>query len=644
MGAVLRVVIEQIWSWALVGCLVPAAVGCSLEAAEAAGETAARNTCDNSSDCGSGVCRSGTCVAVSATVDALLVEVSMAVLGGGDATGARYLTTRYLSEVDSENGFAIELGDVALISGKVLPQGGAGTDCQFQFRPAGDDETVVVSGDDGSIPVVATLVPRERLLGIAPLSYSAPSVLVGARSESSNRFDTRVTPGVYDIYLVPPEVAVASCPVAPQLLLGQAIASGAVELTLPLPAARELALAVIVPNGAGRAWLRGWRVDMIDPETGYTLSTVSVLGEPTESDSGFTYDALLHYSPVWSLAENSYVGEGEELVRFRPPEGKTGPTVFLSRGSLELFMPGQAVVEQLADVSGTVSVEGIVEALDTGESVPATLAFVATDVAALPAGVLAAYSVDTQTDGEGRFSVDLVPGTYRVRVVPAAASCCVEPESGCPCPSEVELEWEVAGSPAVQAGRTVQLPQSIRFGGTVVAPGGARGLAGATFELVPAPVSVPPLERLLRGGVFAPRAASTLIGASGHFELAVDPGRYRMRVRAAQGSGFAWLVQPALEVTPPNSEMDLGTLTMPLPIAYHGRVSLPGDRADNGETVAAGALIRAYAFLNRERRLSNDPARASSVVAIGEARTDENGLFVLLLPDAIQTPLEPSQD
>ena len=614
------------------GCVSTA---CSVQPSLDAGEAGTQNTCDRSADCGKGECRASRCVAVSATLDALLLEVSLPVVGEGYTTGARYLRTQNLSDIRADEGFQIQLNDVALIEGRVVPDVMPGAECSYVFENGSDPQSVVEGGLDGSIPSTATFIPRERVLGVAPLSYTALSS--SGTTSSSHRFEVRVTPGVYDVYLVPPKASDTGCPVAPLLMRNQLIESGAVDLSLPLPVARQLRLSVVAPPGAsGEATLDNWIVDMIDPQTGYPISTSTALGGAHESVTGYTYEALLHYSPVWNVEDDAYLGEGEELVRFRPPDDVLAPTVILNRASLELFTLGEALVEQLGTLPTPVRVEGEVESLESGSPVAASLTFIATDIQGVSDGVLASYVVGANASDDGVFDVELLPGSYRVRAIPTAEACCFAPNAECDCPSTVELEWQISGAPKVQAGRTIQLANSPVLRGSIKTPGGKNALTGATIDARPAPIATSLLDRLLRDGAMSPRVASLSVDSAGEFAIAVDPGLFWITVRAEQDSGFAWLVHPGLSVESEATSVELGNWTMPLPVAYRGKVTFPDSETVGASVHAAGAMVRAYAYLDADGRPTNTVADAVSVIAVAESRADSRGVFNLLLPDALE--------
>jgi hypothetical protein len=74
---------------------------------------------------------------------------------------------------------------------------------------------------------------------------------------------------------------------------------------------------------------------------------------------------------------------------------------------------------------------------------------------------------------------------------------------------------------------------------------------------------------------------------------------------------------------------DLGSLALPLPVSYRGRVTAP----DTGNV--GGALIRAYIHMNAEGAYTTDPVQAAALLQIGETRSDDAGAFELLLPSQL---------
>jgi hypothetical protein len=87
------------------------------------------------------------------------------------------------------------------------------------------------------------------------------------------------------------------------------------------------------------------------------------------------------------------------------------------------------------------------------------------------------------------------------------------------------------------------------------------------------------------------------------------------------------MVSPNVLVGPKGE--DLGSLLLPLPLAYRGRVTAPG------AGVVGGALIRAYIYMDAENLYTTDPGQVATVLQIGETRSNGTGAFELLLPSQL---------
>jgi len=389
-----------------------------------------------------------------------------------------------------------------------------------------------------------------------------------------------------------------------------------VELPLQLPEPDVLQLRVQSAVEAGAPELEGWTVALLDPTTGRALSSEYELTEPTVEGDLAEYAVDLEYSTVLDDADVS----GLELVRLSPPEEVAAPAILMERAALELFADA-AVIDQLAPLPETVIVEGRVET-EAAEPARATVTVVATELLDLPEGTLASYQRSVEADPDGRFQVELLPGSYRVVAVPPL-------ESGL---AVFDGTWEVAREPIYQAGRTLALVDSPRLVGRVLTVGGD-AVAGASVLAAPSPsnANVGVLQGALGAAPFVPRATTVVTEEGGDFELVADPPSVNVSVRPEAETGFAWLVRPNVPVEVPDN-VDLGELTLPLPVAYRGTV-----------TVLDGiplpeALIRAYVLLGPEGYASrrDDPDNPADAVAqVAEAWADAHGEFELLVPERL---------
>ncbi len=126
------------------------------------------------------------------------------------------------------------------------------------------------------------------------------------------------------------------------------------------------------------------------------------------------------------------------------------------------------------------------------------------------------------------------------------------------------------------------------------------------------------------------------VDQSGYFGLAADAATFQFTVRPASSTGFPWFVQSGLvvDVSQAGSDLDLQTVSLPLPVRYSGHVTVAGET-----TVLPNVVIRAYAFLGSQGLSSgpNDPVDpARSVIQVAETTADSSGQFDLFVPSRIE--------
>ena len=478
------------------------ALGCSVSVAEDDRLELTQNECSADHECGAeGRCEDGMCRALEGRFSTVLFEVAAPASPKSDEfAGVSFIETR--TDVPTAGGaFDLSLGHVAEISGTIT-------------APVKQDRTDVCDWDLSAAPLKVSFTPTERLLGFPGGVYSAtataiPSQECEAESEllckRMAKFGLRIPPGEYQVYVSQEPVEadaleqpaeeggdeppILPCRVVPQLYRSVAIEPGAV-LDLELPQPSSLELTVRWSSSVGD--FSDWTVDLIDPQSARWLSTSRVVecpaSQPKPTDGvtacysdglKCTYDGVtctceadadggagwqcednvdetpavtveLEYSPV----EGYEAVPGEELVRISPPEGVVAPALLMERGAVELF-PGEATIDHLAELPEPIVLEGWVE-MESAEPVQATVNLVATELDSLKPGTLASYQQTLEADAEGKFRAELLPGSYRVVVVPPV-------DSGL---AVFDDTWEVAGEPSVQAGRTVQLHERAKLVGT----------------------------------------------------------------------------------------------------------------------------------------------------------------------------------
>jgi hypothetical protein len=590
----------------LVALLVAAfGSGCSVASLEDGSASSVHNKCSADSECGGGVCDAGACKAPAGQFGTLLFEVT-APANAAEFAGVGFLIGQDISQ--SGGDLNIALGSVAKVHGSATPTAASYANCDLSY---GDIASATA-------PVKLTFTPSARLLGLPVEKYVVKSTK--NTSKGSYEFKANIPPDDYEVYVEPDLESGAylpsSCPVAPQIV-HVSVEPAEVTLNLTLAAPSQLELDVLWPisqNIGQQLALQDWAVDMLDPTSGRVISapaTLEATTAPTDPNNQH-FTASVQYT---ALPEGA--GAGSELVRIKPPEGVVAPTLVMDRGALEALTPGKAKVDQLEQLPQPVVLDELTLVDSEGARLDldnAAVRFVSTklDIAAQP-GTQAFFERTEQAQGGVVASVELLPGEYDVYVAPP-------PDSGF-ATTTASLTVGTSG-PAWQGGKTVTMEPVSDVGGSVLTPGG-EAAEGATVFPIASPATVTPLQAAVGSKPFPPLAESGIVGADAQFSLRADPGAFDLSIRPAEGSGFAWLVRPNVEVQ--SGSHDLGEMTLPLPVVYQGVVTVPGG------VLLPGAKINAYLFLDAGGYTA-DRSGASSVVQVGEARAGDDGSFQLFLP------------
>jgi hypothetical protein len=259
--------------------------------------------------------------------------------------------------------------------------------------------------------------------------------------------------------------------------------------------------------------------------------------------------------------------------------------------------------------------------------VPASITLIATKLGKIPDGTLASFIRSSEAGEDGVFSASLLPGTYKVRVVPTRASA-----GGVPL-AATEAIWQVAAEPTTQVGRTIALYPATAIRGRALVRPTDEGARGAIVAAEPAArkLETSVLTRALDAQPLVPRTLRTTVrDVSGDFALYADPGRFDFSIRPPEGSGFGWLVMPDIGVEASAEGLDLRELRMEPPVLLHV-TAIIGDQPTSSELLA-GAYLRAYALLDANGVLTQDVESARAAVPIAETRLDDEGRAAVLLP------------
>jgi hypothetical protein len=631
----------------LLGPLLLAALsGCTVTATSADLATPGINSCQSDSDCGgSGTCVNRVCQANDGRLDSLLIEVTPA----SDSEFPHIPFIAHLEGVPTGSGSKdISLESAAHVKGEVRLADDI--DCMPSFYDETCPGKVCPTASDRSIPLAVQLVPRDGLLGLPSQNYLAKTEgqnrdgLYGVQSDGSYVFDLQVPAGDYDIYVAPPKIQ-TGCHIPPQLFRREGnIKGGDVKLQYTITAGHELTLHLRWPLGGST--LNHWKADIIEPLGGNVISTeVELLDPPGTAEAAMAcvanvpcevqYSVPLVYSSVTDRqsTSDSAVDAASELVRLTPPADVVAPTIYMDRAGLELFpTDGEVAVDGFRKFPTAVEVEGQVASQSDGAPAGGQVTLVSSEVFGIDSGIFASFQKTVDVADDGRFSLLMPPGKYRVYAVPPMAGAC----GSCAdcCLSATETSWEISADIAFQAGKLIELP-------AITEVTGQASLQGSQVQAVASPQLILPFEQAFGAAAFVPRANPGLVEEQGNFKVYADPGRFDISVRPPDASGFGWYVRPA--VTIGSGAQDLGRLVLLAPSVVSGTVAVTGlTSATTGEATSSvpvsSALIRAYAYLDKSLAYTPDATLATSVIQVAETRSTSSGAFRLLLPSSIAAP------
>jgi hypothetical protein len=251
-----------------------------------------------------------------------------------------------------------------------------------------------------------------------------------------------------------------------------------------------------------------------------------------------------------------------------------------------------------------------------GAPTPGRVNLVSTEIFGIDSGVFAAYRRTVEVDETGLFTVELPPGKYRVYATPPLLD---DPSRSL---SALETSWNVPADASFQAGKVLELPPLTEVTGQT-------SLRGADVRIAASPQSILPFEEAFGAAAFVPRAVAGLVDQAGRFVVAADPGTFDVAIRPSESSRYAWSVRPGFTVEPGKPRQELPRLGTRTPSVVTGTAQL-------GDVKLTAALIRAYAYLDKDLVYTGDPAEARSVIQVAETRTDADGLFKLFVPDSIE--------
>ncbi len=350
--------------------------------------------------------------------------------------------------------------------------------------------------------------------------------------------------------------------------------------------------------------LDGWTAYLRNVHTGRVFSNVVPLRGSlaqgvtllTNHEPGPTVDALTDL----------------ELV-VAPPAGQALPMeVFAPTG-----MPGaqELPVSKYPSLPTPVTVTGRIQT-PAGASVPASLYFTATDITdrsgqRYPPNFEFATTVSTTRDphtGASTYSALLPQGDYQIAVRPTDASNAVT----------VAMR-PIGGEGNLMTGQDFDVAPLVAVSGNATVADG-RPLADAIVEVLPTacPASADLTDSANTSDSCLPRPAQTVTEGNGSFALAVDPGRYLLRVRPRQGSRLPWNVQSIVVGATP---LLIGEVVIPAPVS----VGMQLTDSSNGPTSPGNPVPNAVV------RVFTDPTLGGPAIELGEAITGSDGSYEMYL-------------
>jgi hypothetical protein len=627
--------------------LATLALGCDVKEGPPTIRHDAALPCRGASDCASNSCMTelGICNSPLGALDTVLFEIVPQSSDQDYGSAPFYIYQKGLARPSSE---ALVLN----IPERVAVQG------QVDAAPEQD----ACRRDGTSLPVALVFTPREHLLGLSVPSYSFETSL-DELATNEYRFSGSLPPGRYDVYMRPRtgRALPPGCNLAPQVFRDvpvelQSAPSSAANSTLR-PVQQSLRLSM-----RWRDELEGWNVDMVHPVTGEVISTRSTLqrSRVVDDDQGPAIDFTLHYSLG---GEKDFIQGAQELVRLSPPASQADKkgVVLLQREGLELVNPGEGTIGDVTSFGDPIQYQSWVWPRgDVDSPVPGTVTFAATSLSESVGGVNASFTGSKNVDELGQVSLKLLPGDYRLRVVPL-------PNTGL---AGSEIAVQVRSDAEMQKGQVIGVPRAVQLAGSVLTSDGDAPVPGVDVVLAASrqpldgcsPGTVDPLcdrpraevlQRALGEDPFVPRSRSTLALDDGSFVIdevdcgLCEPGQgagFDLVVRPPAQSGLPWVLKPALRM---DRDRSLDVLHIPAPVTHPLQVTF-GDAST--VNILPGALVTAYVLLDASSQPINDPENVpaclgarpedpiciQSVVAIAEGRSDFKGELLLLLPPSLE--------
>jgi hypothetical protein len=333
----------------------------------------------------------------------------------------------------------------------------------------------------------------------------------------------------------------------------------------------------------------------VDPLTGRTLTSTAT----TDATGHF---ALVHAIDAGAFAFRIRGDETRQNTESILPALTISPSTLMPTpdGEFVLLVPAS---DRALHFVATVEMPGA----GMHPAVGARIRLTSSNVRDVDTGLTGSLELDRTSDSEGRFDGWVLPGDYRVEIVPAEDDAAV-----------LASELEIAANPTgMLLGQVFTLPARAVLGGTTNLVDGEP----VSAAVVRANALGLPLSGSDVGAARLNRSGFARTGSLGEFRLPLDVGVYDLIVEMPPSTGFAWHVVPNFGVGNASSGLRQALAVRP-PYRHEGRLVYA-----DGNPVAA-ASIRLFA-------VDRTTGRA---IEVGVSASDAMGNFVALLPAAIEAP------
>ncbi len=460
-------------------------------------------------------------------------------------------------------------------------------------------------------PVPATLrFVRQMDEGLAPLvpipievdTFRDPSTVDGSEG---NDFSTVLVAGeTYelvvmpssDMVMVPAQEPAPAIRSLPPLHLVFPIAEGdssepyRIDISFPAGLAEECTLTRDIGCTFRAEIYSRDNVDQIDmPEAGLQVRAV-------DKQTGRVVSSIAETDADGRFAIRVSNDASDYLIRITSSAGRDPfPAVSVDPDLLFVDNPLDKIIyiPRLAPVQASGSVRDKI-----GRAVPgATVRFLSTKIfGGVQLGLEGTFSGSATTNEDGSFGAELLTGFYSITVTP---------------PEDIANNWGIhyadaaVGEEGTEIG-TLLVPSQINLSGTVSTFGGETA-PGVTVLARARPAADPSSVH---------RSQEVVSDDRGDFAMSVDTGVYDVQVKLPAESGFAWLVEPELQMSLDEGDLRREYRLAP-PVAVDGII-----RNSDGETVP-NALVRGYFF--------DQSSGGTRPLQVAEAVSGDDGSYRLLI-------------